>query len=93
MKNLYLHLKIKHKPPQCQHVKIAPLLSKSKARAWLNLLPNGSIKTWLECANAFIAKYYPPSKTTKLRNEIMDLAQMPRFTQRLSIDFYETSLL
>src|SRR5436190_14882718 len=35
-----------------------------------------SFATWEEVARAFSNKYFPPSKTTKCKNDIMTFAQM-----------------
>ncbi|KAJ9187186.1 hypothetical protein P3X46_002671 [Hevea brasiliensis] len=43
---------------------------KDRAREWLDSLPPGSITTWDELSQAFLAQYFPPSKTAKLRNEL-----------------------
>ncbi|XP_023886157.1 uncharacterized protein LOC111998291 [Quercus suber] len=46
-----------------------------KAKVWLNSLPPGIITTWEELAQKFLAKYFPPAKTTKLRNDITTFIQ------------------
>lgn len=43
---------------------------RDKARAWLHFLPSGCIKTWDELTRAFLAKFFSPSKTASLRNQI-----------------------
>ena len=47
-----------------------------RARAWLNSLPSDSITTWNELADKFLMKYFPPTKNTKLRNEITSFHQL-----------------
>ncbi|PWS05605.1 hypothetical protein, partial [Enterobacter sp. HPCN14] len=42
---------------------------------WLNSLALGSIRTWGDLAQKFLAKYFPPSKTAKLRNDITSFCQ------------------
>lgn len=44
-----------------------------KLRARLNCLHVGSITTWKDMAKAFLIKYFPPSKTMKLRADITTL--------------------
>ncbi|KAJ9146095.1 hypothetical protein P3X46_028405 [Hevea brasiliensis] len=39
-------------------------------KPWLHFLPPGSITTWDELSQAFLAQYFAPSKTAKLRNEL-----------------------
>ncbi|KAH9697831.1 hypothetical protein KPL71_023777 [Citrus sinensis] len=48
---------------------------RDKAKEWLNSLPAGTITTWDGLAHKFLAKYFPPVKTTKLRNDITTFAQ------------------
>jgi len=60
-----------------------PFSLKDKARAWLHSLPPDSIRTWDELTIAFLAKFFPPSKTTSLQNQITT------FTQREDELLYE----
>ena len=48
---------------------------RDKAKVWLNSLPLGIITTWEELAQKFLAKYFPPTKTAKLRNDITTFIQ------------------
>jgi len=48
---------------------------RDKARAWLHSLPPRLITTWDELTKAFLAKFFPPSKTGSLRNQITSFAQ------------------
>ncbi|XP_073036308.1 uncharacterized protein [Primulina eburnea] len=52
-----------------------PFSLRDKAQSWLNCLPVGSITTWEDMAKAFLIKYFPPSKTMKLRADITTFAQ------------------
>ncbi|GJY48584.1 reverse transcriptase domain-containing protein [Tanacetum coccineum] len=58
-------------------------LSLKQAGIWLEKEPPRSIKTWDDLVSKFINKFFPPSKTTNLRNEIT------RFQQRFDETFYE----
>nr|GEV61862.1 hypothetical protein [Tanacetum cinerariifolium] len=53
------------------------------ARIWLKKEPPRSILTWVDLVTKFINQFFPPLKTTNLRNEIM------RFQQRFDESFYE----
>nr|GEZ94484.1 reverse transcriptase domain-containing protein [Tanacetum cinerariifolium] len=53
------------------------------ARIWLDKEPPRSILTWDDLVSKFINQFFPPSKTTNLRNEIT------RFQQRFDVSFYE----
>ncbi|GJT09808.1 reverse transcriptase domain-containing protein [Tanacetum coccineum] len=50
---------------------------------WLEKEPPRSILTWDDLVSKFINKFFPPSKTTNLRNEIT------RFQQKFDETFYE----
>nr|GEV97168.1 reverse transcriptase domain-containing protein [Tanacetum cinerariifolium] len=53
------------------------------ARIWLEKEPPRSILTWDDLVSKFINQFFPPSKTTNLRNEIT------RFQQRFDESFNE----
>nr|GEV21796.1 DNA-directed DNA polymerase [Tanacetum cinerariifolium] len=53
------------------------------ARVWLEKEAPRSILTWDDLVTKFINQFFPPSKTTNLRNDIT------RFQQRLDESFYE----
>nr|GFC39909.1 reverse transcriptase domain-containing protein [Tanacetum cinerariifolium] len=53
------------------------------ARIWLKKEPPRSILTWDDLVSKFINQFFPPSKTTNLRNEIT------RFQQRFDESFSE----
>ncbi|GJW67054.1 reverse transcriptase domain-containing protein [Tanacetum coccineum] len=48
------------------------------ARTWLEKEPPNSITTWNDLVSKFVNRFFPPSKTTNLRNEIT------RFQQRFA---------
>lgn len=56
-------------------LRLFPFSLRGKAKSWLNSLPAGSITTWEEMGQAFLSKYFPPSKTVKLRNDISNFLQ------------------
>nr|GEX69390.1 hypothetical protein [Tanacetum cinerariifolium] len=51
-----------------------------EARTWLDKEPPRSILTWEDLVLKFINKFFPPSKTTYLRNEITNFLQKPNET-------------
>nr|GEW51816.1 reverse transcriptase domain-containing protein [Tanacetum cinerariifolium] len=53
------------------------------ARIWYEKEPPNSILTWDDLVNKFVNQFFPPSKTTHLKNEIS------RFTQRFEETFSE----
>ncbi|GKE13509.1 reverse transcriptase domain-containing protein [Tanacetum coccineum] len=60
-----------------------PFSLEGATRIWLEKEPPRSILTWDDLVSKFINKFFPPSKTTNLRNEIT------RFQQRFDETFYE----
>ena len=47
-----------------------PLSLNNKAKAWLISLPLGTIATCNGLVNTFLAKYFPPEKSARMRNDI-----------------------
>nr|GFA26461.1 reverse transcriptase domain-containing protein [Tanacetum cinerariifolium] len=48
-----------------------------EARTWLDKEPPHSILAWEDLVSKFINQFFPPSKTTYLRNEITNFLQKP----------------
>nr|GEZ50130.1 reverse transcriptase domain-containing protein [Tanacetum cinerariifolium] len=57
-----------------------PFSLEGKARIWLDKEPPRSILTWEDLVSKFINQFFPPSKTTYLRNEITNFFQKPNET-------------
>ena len=68
-------LKINGASTDAIRLRLFPFSLRDKARAWLHSLPPGSISTWEELTKAFLAKFFPPSKTASLRNQITSFSQ------------------
>ncbi|GJR68075.1 reverse transcriptase domain-containing protein [Tanacetum coccineum] len=62
---------------------LSPYSLEGSTRIWLEKEPPRSILTWDDLVSKFINQFFPPSKTTNLRNEIT------RFQQRFDELFYE----
>nr|GEY97347.1 hypothetical protein [Tanacetum cinerariifolium] len=54
-----------------------PFSLEGEARIWLDKEPPRSILTWEDLVSKFINQFFPPSKTTYLRNEIIIFLQKP----------------
>nr|GEV46440.1 reverse transcriptase domain-containing protein [Tanacetum cinerariifolium] len=52
-----------------------PFSIEGAARIWLEKEPSRSILTWEDLVSMFINQFFPPSKTTNLRNEITNFQQ------------------
>ena len=54
-------------------LKLFPFSLRDRAKVWFLSLPKNSIDSWNTCKDAFISKYFPPTKIITLRNDIMIL--------------------
>nr|GEX64488.1 reverse transcriptase domain-containing protein [Tanacetum cinerariifolium] len=57
-----------------------PFLLEGEARIWLDKEPPRSILMWEDLVSKFINQFFPPSKTTYLRNEITNFLRKPNET-------------
>ena len=57
-------------------LRLFPYSLRDRARAWLNALAPNSILTWDDLAEKFLMKYFPPTKSAKLRNDITSFQQL-----------------
>ncbi|GJV17575.1 zinc finger, CCHC-type containing protein [Tanacetum coccineum] len=48
---------------------------RNQASYWLECLPAGSISMWGDLTTRFLAQFFPPGRTTKLRNDILMFQQ------------------
>ncbi|GJR84453.1 reverse transcriptase domain-containing protein [Tanacetum coccineum] len=76
-------MKIPNVPNTSVKLMLFPFSLEGAARIWLEKEPPRSIETWDDLVSKFINKFFPPSKTKNLINEIM------RFQQKLDETFYE----
>ncbi|GKE48080.1 zinc finger, CCHC-type containing protein [Tanacetum coccineum] len=51
---------------------------RNQASNWLERLPAGSISTWEDLTTRFLAQFFPPGRTAKLRNDILMFQQHQR---------------
>lgn len=56
-------------------LRLFPFSLKDRAKSWLNSHPVDSITSWEDLAQKFLAKFFPPSKTAKLRSDISTFQQ------------------
>ncbi|GJV01392.1 zinc finger, CCHC-type containing protein [Tanacetum coccineum] len=57
---------------------VVPLRSDTCASNWLEHLPARSISTWEDHTTRFLAQFFPPRRTAKLRNDILMFQQHHR---------------
>ncbi|GKD21670.1 reverse transcriptase domain-containing protein, partial [Tanacetum coccineum] len=63
-------MKFPNVPSTSVKLMLFPFSLKGAARIWLKKEPPQLILTWDDLVSKFINKFFPPSKTTNLRNEI-----------------------
>ena len=56
-------------------LRLFPFSLNNKAKAWLTSLPPGTINTWDGLINVFLAKYFPLTKSAKMRNDVTNFFQ------------------
>nr|GEW10853.1 hypothetical protein [Tanacetum cinerariifolium] len=76
-------LKYRDVPNDAIKLMLFPYLLEGAARIWYEKEPPNSNLTWDDLVNKFVNQFFPPSKTTHLKNEIS------RFTQRFEETFGE----
>ncbi|GKA36974.1 reverse transcriptase domain-containing protein, partial [Tanacetum coccineum] len=76
-------MKFPNVPSKSVKLMLFPFSLEGAARIWLEKEPPRSIIPWDDLVSKFINKFFPPSKTTNLQNEIM------RFQQRFDETLYE----
>nr|GEW29582.1 reverse transcriptase domain-containing protein [Tanacetum cinerariifolium] len=76
-------LKYRDVPNDAIKLMLFPYSLEGAARIWYEKEPPNSILTWGDLVNKFVNQFFPPSKTTHLKNEIS------RFTQRFEETFGE----
>nr|GEV85608.1 DNA-directed DNA polymerase [Tanacetum cinerariifolium] len=82
-KRMTATLKYKDVPNDAIMLMLFPYSLEGAARIWYEKEPPNSILTWDDLVNKFVNQFFPPSKTTHLKNEIS------RFTQRFEETFGE----
>ncbi|GKB70299.1 reverse transcriptase domain-containing protein [Tanacetum coccineum] len=68
-------IKYKEVPNSSIKLMLFPFSIEGAARIWLEKEPPRSILTWEDLVSKFINQFFPPSKTTNLRNEITNFQQ------------------
>ncbi|XP_070057577.1 uncharacterized protein [Nicotiana tomentosiformis] len=64
-----------------------------EARKWIQNLPPHSIHSWPELIRAFLAKWFPQSKKSELRDKIFFFKQLPREHLHEALDRFKLYLV
>ncbi|GJV47482.1 reverse transcriptase domain-containing protein [Tanacetum coccineum] len=68
-------LKYKNFPHDAIKLMLFPFSLEGAARIWLEKEPPRSIHTWEDLVSKFVNHFFPPSKTTNLKNDITNFQQ------------------
>nr|GEU29600.1 hypothetical protein [Tanacetum cinerariifolium] len=68
-------IKYKDLPKSAIKLMLFPFSLAGAARRWLEKEPSRSVLTWEDLVSKFINEFFPPSRTTNLRNEISNFQQ------------------
>lgn len=60
-----------------------PFVLRDRAKFWLDAQPRESLDSWKKLVNAFLAKFFPPQRMSKIRVEVQT------FIQKEGESFYE----
>ncbi|GJZ31336.1 reverse transcriptase domain-containing protein [Tanacetum coccineum] len=82
-KRITLTLRFRDVPNDVIKLMMFPYSLEGNARLWYEKEPPNSILTWEDLVTKFVNQFFPPSKTTHLKNEIS------RFTQKFEETFSE----
>nr|GEY07032.1 reverse transcriptase domain-containing protein [Tanacetum cinerariifolium] len=80
-KRITLTLKFRDVPNDMIKLMMFPYSLEGNARVWYDKEPPNSILTWEDLVNKFMNQFFPPLKTTHLKNEISGFTQ--RFDETL----------
>ncbi|GJR30959.1 reverse transcriptase domain-containing protein [Tanacetum coccineum] len=80
--NITSTLKYKNVPHEAIKLMLFPFSLEGAARIWLKKEPPRSIHTWEDLVSKFVNYFFPPSKTTNLKNDITNFQQ--RFDETFS---------
>ncbi|GJR06907.1 reverse transcriptase domain-containing protein [Tanacetum coccineum] len=69
-------LKYKNVPHDAIKLMLFPFSLEGATRIWLEKEPPRSIHTWEDLVSKFVNYFFPPSKTTNLKNDITNFQQM-----------------
>ena len=58
-------------PVNITRLSLFPFSLMGKVYDWIVGLSNDSITTWDECTTKFLNKYFPPGRTSQIKNEIV----------------------
>ncbi|GJX01665.1 reverse transcriptase domain-containing protein, partial [Tanacetum coccineum] len=85
-------MKFPNVPSMLVKLMLFPFSLEGAARIWLDKEPPRSILTWDDLVSKFINKFFPPSKTTNLPNEITRACPHHGFSELHQLDTFYNAL-
>ncbi|GJS53404.1 zinc finger, CCHC-type containing protein [Tanacetum coccineum] len=73
--NLWTHLTLMLQIGKRTYLHLFQFSFRDQASNWLERLPAGSISTWEDLTTRFLSQFFPPGRTSKLRNDILMFQQ------------------
>ncbi|PHT34449.1 hypothetical protein CQW23_26249 [Capsicum baccatum] len=74
-------------------LRLFPLSVSGEANLWLNGLTPDSITNWRQLKDAFLERFFPPSKRAQLRDEITNFRQLPTEALHVTWERFKTKLM
>ncbi|PHT29434.1 hypothetical protein CQW23_30970 [Capsicum baccatum] len=74
-------------------LRLFPLSLSGEATLWLNGLTPNSITNWRQLKDAFLERFFPPSKRAQLRDEISNFRQLPTEALYETWERFKTKLM
>jgi len=71
----FYRLSVTYKNQEAVRLHLFPFSLKDKASTWFHSLEVGSITSWDQMRRAFLARFFPPSRTAQLRARLYQLTQ------------------
>ncbi|XP_022007818.1 uncharacterized protein LOC110907095 [Helianthus annuus] len=73
-------------------LQVFPFSLAGRATTWLDSQPAGTFTTWATFRDAFLAKYFPPAKASRLRDQIHSFRMEPDEPYHLAWERFQTLL-
>uniref|UniRef100_A0A251TV51 Putative retrotransposon gag domain, Ribonuclease H-like domain protein n=1 Tax=Helianthus annuus TaxID=4232 RepID=A0A251TV51_HELAN len=73
-----------------RYLQVFPFSLAGRAAVWFDSQPAGTFRTWAGLRDAFLAKYFPPAKASRLRDQIHSFRMEPDEPYHLAWERFQT---
>ncbi|KAJ0870421.1 putative retrotransposon gag domain, aspartic peptidase domain superfamily [Helianthus annuus] len=73
-----------------RYLQVFPFSLAGRAAVWFDSQPAGTFRTWAGLRDAFLAKYFPPAKASRLRDQIHSFRMEPDESYHLAWERFQT---